>query len=224
MSFIFKAIKTIIIIAIILIGISLFIAYDDIDYKKIDEIQDTNFKQNLIDVLNELNWEIKDIKNICDEGEWYMGNYYSFYYHGTRYYVSVYETGNIYSITNKKISSQNVEYIYKNEKINISDDNENSFTLQWNSLGEYGKYDTYDGEKYIRFYVPSGTYIVKGLNKNSILFIEKKKIYKNSSGYDESQTVKKITLSKIGDKEEITIKSDECISLVNNSYVSLQKK
>ena len=59
--------------------------------------------------------------------------------------------------------------------------------------------------------------------KNSQFFIQDKKIYKNSSGYDESKTIDNISISK-GETKEISIDSNSCISLTINSNISLTKK
>ncbi len=220
-----KILKFLLKLVVVLLVVSLCISYINIDYKNISKIKDEKFKSSFKEVLKELNWEENDVKNIVDEGDWMMGKYYSFFYHGSRYYISTYDTGDIYSISLEKNPESSSSYVYINDNIHITDsDNNDVITLQWNAPGKYGKYDLYDGEKYLRFYVPEGVYYVKALNKNSTLFIEKKKIYKNSSGYDESETVKKVVLKNIDDVEEITVKSDECLSLVNNSYVSLNIK
>lgn len=90
-------------------------------------------------------------------------------------------------------------------------------------MGDYGQYDTYDGEEYIRFYIPEGTYLIEALVNNSMVYLEKKEIYKNESGFDESEVVREVILTNAGDTDTITITSDSCISLTINSYVSLKE-
>lgn len=195
----------------------------DINSKNIDENSILTFEEQLKEIINKIGMDSNRIKNITYIGEYNTGYYYKFNYGLYTYYVATLASGDIYSISMYFPPRNKKDYIYHNENIDIIDDDETTIDLQWDKLGEYGKYDVYNYEKYIRFYIPSGKYLVKALNKNSILFIEKRKIYKNSDGYDDSDQVKKITLANINDTDTITIKSDECITLVNGTYVSLKK-
>lgn len=104
----------------------------------------------------------------------------------------------------------------------IDDSSDGSFELIDGQLGKYGKEDLYDGEKYIRYYVPSGKYIVEAVTKNAHFYVEKKKIYKED-GFDTSKIVKNIIIEKVGDKVEIEVKYDECISLVVHTKIKLNK-
>ena len=90
-------------------------------------------------------------------------------------------------------------------------------------LGTYGKKDKFDGEEYIRYYIPAGTYKVEALTKNAHFFIETIKLHKED-GWDTAATIKDVKLSKVGDIDEITINSEQCISLVIHTQIKLIKK
>ncbi len=104
----------------------------------------------------------------------------------------------------------------------VEDNSTNSvITINAGVLGNYGKYDKFDGEKYIRYYLPNGKYKVTALTKNSMFYIESIKIYKED-GYDTVTTYKTVKLSKSGDTDTIEIKSGQCISLVDNSKLKFE--
>ncbi len=95
-------------------------------------------------------------------------------------------------------------------------------TLKEGQKGAYGREDTFDGEKYIRYYIPAGKYKVEAKTKNAQFFIESVAIYKEN-GYDTSTEIRNVKLSKVGDKETIEITSDQCIMLVMYTKIQLTK-
>lgn len=127
----------------------------------------------------------------------------------------------VYVGTNSKIEKKERKELESNN--NTSDKNDTSIILKDGQKGTYGKEDLYDGEKYIRYYIPAGTYEVEALTKNAQFFIEEISIYKEN-GYDTSTSIRKVTLSKVGDKDTIDISSDQCISLVVHTQIKLIKK
>ena len=124
------------------------------------------------------------------------------------------------SIVYGKSKYKEVERI---ERKGIDKSTDDKIILKEGIKGNYGKEDLFDGEKYIRYYIPAGTYQVKAITKNAQLWIETKKIHKED-GYDTATLVKTVKLSNVDDTEIITIKSSECISLVINTQVELTKK
>lgn len=87
--------------------------------------------------------------------------------------------------------------------------------------GKYGKYDLFDGEPYLRYYVPAGTYKVKCTARGGF-YVETIKIHKED-GYDTPTTIKQVTISQ-GEKTKIKVKKGQCISLYINTEIVLIRK
>ncbi len=188
--------------------------------KKWSEFKEEPLKSNIITALQSVNMDISKIASIGKDEDWSNGPRYKLGYNGDEYkmyYIYAYEDGQIASIRDGE------KYVYKNDNIKIENTDNTAITLKYNELGEYGKYVTFDGEQYIKYVIPAGKYEVSSLVRNSMFFIEKSKVYKNSFGHDETETVSTVTVSETGEKQTITLKSDEWISLVINSAISLKK-
>lgn len=110
--------------------------------------------------------------------------------------------------------------IENNEEINK---NSNNIILKEGQLGNYGKEDSFNGEKHIRYYIPAGKYEVEAITRNAQFFIETIATHKES-GNDTATTIKKITLTKPGDKETFEINSSQCILLVINTQIKLTQQ
>lgn len=215
-----KIIKMIAGVVFIFFIIITIIAIMDNPMKKWSNFKEEPLKTNITEVFQTLGMDISKIIRIGKDEDWSNGPRYKILYEeneNTFYYVYAYEDGQVSSI------SDGVNYIYRNDNIKIGNPDSSAITLKYNELGEYGKYVTFDGEQYIKYVLPAGEYEVSALIKNSMFFIEKSKVYKNSSGHDETKTVSTIQLSETGSKKTITLKSDEWISLVINSAISLKK-
>lgn len=185
-------------------------------------VKDDNITKCIKDKFEEIGYDKAKIKEITNHYEWANGPRYRVLYGNETLYVYAYDNNEIASIRDGHLN-----FIYENREATGVDKNnieEGSIELIEGQLGEYGKEDTYDSEKYIRYYVPAGTYTAKALTRNSEFFIEKIKITKNSSGYDESETVRKVSLGEVGSEETIEINEDECISLIIKSSITLKKK
>lgn len=143
--------------------------------------------------------------------------------------AEIYVKNGSYTINCLKIDSSivygNSKYkeVERKERKGIDKSTADKIILKEGIKGNYGQDDLFDGEKYIRYYIPAGTYNVKALTKNAHLWIETIKIHKED-GFDTATIVKSVKLNKVGDSETITIKSTECISLVVNTQVELTKK
>ena len=97
-----------------------------------------------------------------------------------------------------------------------------SIILKDGVIGTYGKKDKFDGEEYIRYYIPAGTYKVEALTKNAQFYIETVKLHKED-GYDTATIIKSVKLDSVGKTDEFTIKKDQCISLVIYTQIKLTK-
>lgn len=99
--------------------------------------------------------------------------------------------------------------------------NGESIILSYNKEGEYGQYDSFDGEPYLRYYVPAGNYKVK-CNIRGGFYIETIELHKED-GWDTATTIQQINMSE-GEETEITIEDGQCISLIINTEIELIKK
>lgn len=99
---------------------------------------------------------------------------------------------------------------------------DNSIVLKEGQMGSYGRKDKFDGDEYIRYYIPAGTYKVEALTKNANFFIETIALHKED-GWDTATTIQNIKLSKTGDTTEFSISGDQCIMLVMHTQIKLTK-
>lgn len=185
------------------------------------DFQNDELEKNLVKVLQELDMDPDLVTYPKQLDDWQHGNLYSFTYDTMKtYYIYAYENGEIVSIKD----SLSGPSIYENKNITMTDENSNAIILQDGQLGEYGRYVTYNGTQYIKYFVPEGTYEAKSLVKGSMFFIESTKIYKNYAGYDESEVLSTVNLINKGDTETITISPNTCINLTIGTNISLIKK
>lgn len=205
-------------VALIIIGISESSKNNDDSWENFNEMP---LKQNLIAVFEELKMSTSKIASIYKIDDWNNGIRYKFKYIENAkfnvYFIYAYEDGQIHSI------STGTKDIYLNNNIKIENSDTEAITLTYGQLGDYGKYVKFDGKKYMRYVLPAGKYEVSALIKNSMFFIEKTKIYKNSFGHDETQTVSTVQLTDVGSTKTITLKKDEWINLTMNSSISIKK-
>lgn len=112
----------------------------------------------------------------------------------------------------------------KKEEIMTEDStegNDENIIISWNKMGSCGQKDLFDGDEYIRYYVPEGTYEVK-CNVRGGFFIETVALHKED-GYDTADTISQ-NMMESGDTIEITIEEGQCISLILNTEIELKKK
>ena len=190
-----------------------------------ENFEDKNIKTNIEKAFKEINFDTSKIETIKKIEDWNNGPRYKMLYKDEFYIIYAYEDGQISSI---KEENEERKEIYSNNNVKFEDenkeDNENKASvITYGELGDYGRTVIYSGKEYIKYFLPEGEYEVKALVKNSMFFIEDTKIYKNSSGYDESDIIDTINLSNKGDKKTIVINSENCINLVMNSVISVKK-
>lgn len=177
-------------------------------------------KSNIKKAFKQIDLKASDIKQIYEVDPWSSGPRYKVEYSdGTTYYIYAYDNGQIESIR----TDLQGDPIYSIDSVDFGNGDENAIILKEGELGDYGKNVTYDGENYIKYFLPEGTYEVEALTRNAMFFIEDTTIYKNSSGYDESEILDTIELSDVGSKQTITLPANSCINLVVNTAISLKK-
>ncbi len=91
-------------------------------------------------------------------------------------------------------------------------------------LGNFGKEETIDGEKYILYYVDYGNYTAINNGYMATILVESDEMKKNSSGYLECVDTIIYKLKNKGDKIDIVIPEGYHIFLPLNSNVILIKK
>lgn len=87
--------------------------------------------------------------------------------------------------------------------------------------GEYGKEDNFDGEMFIRYYIPSGKYTVTCDTQGSSMYIETIELHKED-GYDTATIIEKISFSSTEESYDVEIKDGECVSLTINSIINFK--
>lgn len=99
--------------------------------------------------------------------------------------------------------------------------NGESIIISYDKEGEYGQYDSFDGEPYLRYYVPVGNYKVK-CNIRGGFYIETIELHKEN-GWDTATTIQQINMSE-GDEVDISIEDGQCISLIINTEIELIRR
>ena len=102
--------------------------------------------------------------------------------------------------------------------------NNTDIVLTYGQKGSYGKEVVIDGEKYIHFYVPAGTYTIKNNVKWCVVYLAKDEYYMNSDGYMENEIVKTITLDSASKTATITVGKGEHIELTSSGSITLCPK
>lgn len=113
--------------------------------------------------------------------------------------------------------------IERQPRQNTDASNDNSIILKDGTVGNYGKYDTMDGNQYLRFYVPTGTYKATALVKNSMFYVESIEIHKEG-GYDTPTTYNTVNLKNKNDSQIIQVADGQCISLVIGTRIRLDRQ
>lgn len=111
--------------------------------------------------------------------------------------------------------------IKKEELVQDESVSDEGIILSYGKEGDYGQYDSFDGEPYLRYYVPAGGYTVK-CNIGGGFYVETAELHKED-GWDTAETIQQITMSS-GDEEDIVIEEGQCISLYNKTEIELFMK
>ena len=99
--------------------------------------------------------------------------------------------------------------------------NGETIIISYDKKGQYGQYDLFDGEPYLRYYIPNGSYKVK-CNVRGGFYIESIEVHKED-GWETSDIIQQINMSE-GEETEIVIEDGQCISLIINTEIELIKQ
>ena len=101
--------------------------------------------------------------------------------------------------------------------------------LEDGKAGEYGESVTIDGDEFIFYFIPVGTYSVEWLSSSTAkigtLYVEENSSYKNSDGYTEYDVVMdaKFDATEGFGAKIISVKSDEHVFITVNGHFRLTK-
>lgn len=135
-----------------------------------------------------------------------------------------------FELDNSILIDERDKYTYP-ERVKISESQE--FTEETDSaeihlvdgqLGKYGKTVTLDGNDFINYFIPSGTYTVTNNGKWCNVYIAKNEYYTNSSGYQENEIIQTLEFKEYGETATITIESGQHIELTVYANVTLTPK
>ena len=107
------------------------------------------------------------------------------------------------------------------EEQNKNNSEKSSITLSYGKKGEYGQFDSFNEDDYLRYYIPKGKYKVNCIIGGGF-YIETIETHKEN-GSDVSDIISQTTM-KSGDISKITISEGECISLIINTEIELTKE
>lgn len=124
-------------------------------------------------------------------------------------------------IAAKTVSQETLVHLKANNSIKRKKKPSKKIKLTDGKKGKYGRYDLFDGEPYLRYYVPTGTYKVKCTHGFGF-YVETIKIHKED-GYDTPTTIKQVNISE-GETTTIKVKKGQCITLYINTEIVLIRK
>lgn len=198
---------------------------DDAQEKEVDEksniLLPDKYVENFKTACNSCGMDINNVSNFEQVDDWANGERYSFLYNGERFLVYLIDNGEISSINdmsrNKIYEKSASEKKKKNKKKSKTE-----ILLTDGDLGEYGKEEDFSGYKSIRYYIPTGKYIVGCQTRGSGFYIET--IEKHlENGYETSDVIAEVKFSSADEKYKVEIKDGECISLIINSIIEFEK-
>lgn len=198
---------------------------DDTQEKEVDEESNITlpdkYVENFKAACNSCGIDINNVSDFEQVDDWANGERYSFLHNGERYLVYLIDNGEISSIND--ISRNKIYEKPAPKKENKSKKKgKEKIHLTEGELGEYGKEENFSGYEVIRYYIPVGKYIVECQTRGSGFYIET--IEKHlENGYETSDTISEIKFSSIDEKYEIEIKNGECLLLIINSIIELEK-
>lgn len=205
-------------IIIFTVCIYLAISTDTSKWQEWDKFDNAELKTNIEKAFEEINLQPDKISKIIKVSNWANGPRYRVAYEEKDYYIYALDNNQVSAIKEKLTEDS----IYTNNNIKFETESD-EILLKEGEYGEYGKDVTFDGKKYIKYFLPEGEYTARALVSNAMFYILDTKIYKNSFGHDESETLETIMLKNVGDEQNITIKSNNCVSLVIGTSIALKK-
>lgn len=88
-------------------------------------------------------------------------------------------------------------------------------------VGTYGKAKEFDGDDYIWYHVPAGTYNVTSQTGLTKLYLDKNKTITNSDGYSECVSVRTLDFKKAGGPMKLVVSKGQHVELTGGSKVTL---
>ena len=216
--------------------------YKPLDYKDFEPESAilTSIEQNAIETVSNYIDGETSIK-IKSGSQMYDRIYDHYYICGTIKATNAVSKKNYNFSATYKVNDKNAECIYfaldgntafgedqtpeiKKEELEEQDKNDSensSIILSYGKKGKYGRYDSFNEDEYLRYYVPKGKYKVN-CNIGGGFYIETIETHKEN-GSDVSDIISQTTM-KSGDISKITISEGECISLIINTEIELTKE
>lgn len=107
---------------------------------------------------------------------------------------------------------------------NEVNNSEGSFVIEDGVLGEFGQKVTLDGDSYIWFYIPSGTYEVSCEVNFCKVYLDGNDTYKNSDGYTETKNITTLQFTKDSGPQSLEIPSNSHIEVTIAAKLKFVKK
>ena len=111
----------------------------------------------------------------------------------------------------KKIAQENTDVIADNSTIN----------LVYGELGDYGQTINLDGEDYIHFHVPSGSYTVTNNGKFCTIYLANDEYFKNAYGYMENEIFETLEFKEYNQSKPLTVSDSMHLELTINANITL---
>lgn len=196
---------------------------DDTQGKEVDEENNITlpdkYAENFKTACNSCGIDINNVSDFEQVDDWANGERYRFLYNGAGYILYLIDNGEIASIND---TGMNKVYERPSPKKKAQNKDKQKIILTDGELGDYGREDDFSGYKQIRYYVPAGKYAVSCQTRGSGFYIET--IEKHlENGYETSDTIAEVKFSSVDEKYEIKIKDGECLFLIINSIIELEK-
>lgn len=179
------------------------------------------YVENFKTACNSCGIDISNVSDFEQVDDWANGERYSFLHNGERYLVYLIDNGEISSINDMSRNKIYEKPTPKKENKSKKKGKE-KILLTEGELGEYGKEENFSGYEVIRYYIPAGKYIVECRTRGSGFYIETVEKHLEN-GYETSDTIAEIKFSSVDEKYEIEIKNGECLLLIMNSIIELEK-
>lgn len=103
------------------------------------------------------------------------------------------------------------------DEVVVSDDS--GILLIDGKKGKYGKIITLDGEDYIDYHIPVGTYVVRNEVNYCKVYLASDVYKKNPDGYMENDVIEILEFTSNGEEKTITVKTGQHIELTLNASV-----
>lgn len=111
-----------------------------------------------------------------------------------------------------------------NNSDNEPNGSEDGFDIEDGVLGEFGQKVTLDGDSYIWFYIPIGTYEVSCEVNFCKVYLDGNDTYKNSDGYTETKNIATLQLTKDSEPQSLEVPNNSHIEVTMAAKLKFVKK